>query len=105
DWFIATTPVDRGIPTETRQLSVMFSYNDIASVEALFRSRDHDIACLIMEPLKFEAPRDGFLHKVGELCRQHGVVFILDEMISGFKWDLRGAHRRFDAKPDLVTWG
>ncbi len=105
DWFIATTPVDRGIPPDTRQLSAMFGYNDIESVEALFRDNDHDIACLIMEPVKFDEPRDGFLHRVGELCRKHGVVYVLDEMISGFKWGLRGAQHHFGVKPDLSTWG
>jgi glutamate-1-semialdehyde 2,1-aminomutase len=105
DWFIATTPVDRGIPADTRALSVGFSYNDLASVEALFRDKNHDIACLIMEPVKFDAPRDDFLQKVGELCRRHGVVYVLDEMITGFKWDLRGAQRYFGVAPDLATWG
>ena len=105
DWFIATTPVDRGIPSDTRALSVGFSYNDLASVEALFRDKNHDIACLIMEPVKFDPPRDHFLQKVGELCRSHGVVYVLDEMISGFKWDLRGAQHYLDVKPDLATWG
>jgi glutamate-1-semialdehyde 2,1-aminomutase len=105
DWFIATTPVDRGIPTETRKLSAMFSYNDIDSVEALFRDPDHDIACLIMEPMKFDPPRGDFLRRVGELCREHAVVYVLDEMISGFKWGLRGAQHHFGVKPDLATWG
>jgi glutamate-1-semialdehyde 2,1-aminomutase len=105
DWFIATTPTDRGIPSDTRALSVGFSYNDFASVEALFRDKNHDIACLIMEPVKFDPPRDQFLQKVGELCRRHGVVYVLDEMISGFKWDLRGAQRYLDVEPDLATWG
>ncbi len=105
DWFIATTPVDRGIPAETRELSAIFSYNDLPSVEALFRSPDHDIACLIMEPVKFDPPRDDFLRKVGELCREHGVVYVLDEMICGFKWGLQGAQRHFGVTPDLATWG
>lgn len=105
DWFIATTPCDQGIPAETRNLSVSFSYNDIQSVEALFSVKNHDIACLIMEPVKFEPPRDNFLQKVGDLCREHGVVFIIDEMISGFKWSLRGAQDYYGAKPDLATWG
>lgn len=105
DWFIATTPVNRGIPAETRALSVGFSYNDFASVERLFREKNHDIACLIMEPVKFDPPRDDFLHQVGDLCRRHGVVYVLDEMITGFKWDLRGAQHYFGVTPDLATWG
>ena len=105
DWFIVTTPCDRGIPEQTRTLTAGFSYNDIASVQSLFEQKNHDIACLIMEPVKFDPPQDGFLQKVAELCRAHGVVFILDEMISGFKWGLKGAQHHFDVKPDLSTWG
>ena len=105
DWFIVTTPCDRGIPEQTRSLTAGFSYNDIASVQSLFEQKNHNIACLIMEPVKFDPPQDGFLQKVAELCRAHGVVFILDEMISGFKWGLKGAQHHFDVKPDLSTWG
>ena len=105
DWFIVTTPCDRGIPTQVRSMTVGFSYNDYASVEALLARNDHDIACLIMEPVKFDPPRDGFLQKVAALCKDRGVVFVLDEMISGFKWSLKGAQHYFGVKPDLATWG
>ena len=105
DWFIVTTPCDRGIPDNVRPLTVGFGYNDIASVEALFADPDHDIACLMMEPMKFDRPTDNFLTKVAELCRKNGVVFVLDEMISGFKWSLKGAQHHFGVRPDLSTWG
>lgn len=105
DWFIVTTPCDRGIPDQVRNMTVGFSYNDLASVEALFERNNHDIACLIMEPVKFDPPRDGFLQKVAALCKDRGVVFVLDEMISGFKWSLKGAQHYFGVTPDLATWG
>lgn len=105
DWFIVTTPCDRGIPSQVRSMTAAFSYNDYASVEALLADKDHDIACLIMEPVKFDPPRDDFLHKVAALCKERGVVLILDEMISGFKWSLKGAQDYFGVKPDLATWG
>ena len=105
DWFIATTACSAGIPPETRGLSVAFEYGNLESVEALFRTADHDIACLIMEPVKFAPPKEGFLEGARELCREHGTVFVLDEMISGFKWDIRGAQHYFGVDPDLSTWG
>ncbi len=105
DWFISTTPCDRGIPKVTHALTAGFSYNDIASVEALFAKPDHDIACLIMEPVKFDPPKDNFLQNVADLCTKNGVVFIIDEMISGFKWGLKGAQDYFGVKPDISTWG
>jgi glutamate-1-semialdehyde 2,1-aminomutase len=105
DWFIVTTPCDRGIPEQARSMAAGFSYNNYESVEALLANDDHDIACLIMEPVKFDPPKDDFLHKVAALCKDRGVVLILDEMISGFKWSLQGAHNYYGVKPDLATWG
>ena len=58
-----------------------------------------------MEPVKFDPPKDDFLHKVAALCKDRGVIFILDEMVSGFKWSLQGAHNYFGVKPDISTWG
>lgn len=105
DWFIITTPCDKGIPSRVREMTATFSYNNYESVEALLVDDDHDIACLIMEPVKFDPPRNDFLQKVAALCKDRGVILILDEMISGFKWSLRGAHHYLGVKPDLATWG
>lgn len=105
DWFIATTPCDKGIPSKVKEMTVGFSYNDYASVERLLADNDHDIACLIMEPVKFDPPKEDFLRKVAALCKDRGVLLILDEMITGFKWSLQGAHNYFGVKPDLATWG
>jgi glutamate-1-semialdehyde 2,1-aminomutase len=105
DWFISTTPCDLGIPAQVRSMTATFSYNNYESVEVLLADNDHDIACLIMEPVKFDPPVDNFLHKVAALCKDRGVLLILDEMISGFKWDLRGAHNYYGVKPDMATWG
>ncbi|MDP1671538.1 MAG: glutamate-1-semialdehyde 2,1-aminomutase [Burkholderiales bacterium] len=105
DWFIAATACDTGIPVQAKTLTAGFSYDNLSSVEELFSDKNHDIACLIMEPVKFSPPKEGFLEGVRELCSEHGVVFILDEMISGFKWALGGAQQYLDIKPDLATWG
>lgn len=105
DWFIAATACDTGIPAQAKTLTAGFSYDNLSSVEELFSDKNHDIACLIMEPVKFSPPKEGFLEGVRELCSEHGVVFILDEMISGFKWALGGAQEYLDITPDLATWG
>lgn len=105
DWFIVTTPCDLGIPESMRSMTAAFSYNNYESVETLLADNDHDIACLIMEPVKFDPPKDDFLHKVAALCKDRGVLLILDEMVSGFKWSMEGAHNYFGVKPDMATWG
>ncbi len=105
DWFIVTTPSNRGIPEKVSEMTVSFSYNDFESVKKLFEQDSHDIACLIMEPMKFDPPKDNFLKKVQMLCNEKNVVFIMDEMITGFKWSLKGAHNHFGVTADLSTWG
>jgi glutamate-1-semialdehyde 2,1-aminomutase len=105
DWFIGTTPMNAGIPDEIKALTVSFSYNKIASVEALFAQHPNRIACLILEPEKNDPPRDNFLHEVQRVCRENGALFILDEMITGFRYHLKGAQALFGLDPDLSTFG
>ena len=104
DWFIGSTPMASGIPPMTRQATVKFRYNDLASVEALFDQYPTQIACLIMEAETTEAPVDNFLHEVKRLCHEHGALFILDEIITGFRWNRSGAQHCYDIQPDLSTF-
>ncbi|HUG67157.1 MAG TPA: glutamate-1-semialdehyde 2,1-aminomutase [Pirellulaceae bacterium] len=105
DWFIGTTVMNAGIPSAFKDLTLAFRYNDIASVQALFDEYPDQIAGLILEPAKYEDPADGFLHQVQQLCRDHRALFILDEMITGFRWHNGGAQKVYDIVPDLSCFG
>jgi glutamate-1-semialdehyde 2,1-aminomutase len=105
DWFIGSTAMSAGIPEAIRDLTVKFNYNDLASVKALFENYPGQIACLIMEAETAVAPVDNFLHEVQRLCHEHGALFILDEIITGFRWHLGGAQKVHGIVPDLSTFG
>jgi glutamate-1-semialdehyde 2,1-aminomutase len=105
DWFIGSTPITRGITQSDIDNTKMFNYNNIESLEKLFAEFPNQIACVMLEPASSEHPKDNFLHKVKELCHKNGTVFILDEMITGFRWHLKGAQHYYDIKPDLCTFG
>ncbi len=105
DWFIGSTPLTRGIPQETIEKTKLFRYNDIASLEALISAHPGKFACVILEPAATEEPKDDFLQKVQALCRAHGIVFVLDEMITGFRWHMKGAQHLYGVTPDLCTFG
>ncbi len=105
DWFIGSTPMPAGIPPAIRELTVKFKYNNLASVQALFERYPGQIACVMLEAETTEAPRANFLHELQRFCHAHGAVFILDEMITGFRWHLGGAQRCYDLVPDLCTFG
>lgn len=105
DWYMGVKACNSGVPAELASLTLTFKYNDIASVEALFRQHPGEIACVILEPMEFDFPVDNFLHKVKDLCHQNGAVFILDEMITGFKLGFPGIQTELGIEPDLSTWG
>ncbi|WP_099864360.1 glutamate-1-semialdehyde 2,1-aminomutase [Pararhizobium haloflavum] len=105
DWFIGTTAMHAGIPDAIRQLTATFRYNDLESVASLFARYPGRIAALILEPARNEEPRDDFLHEVKRLCHANGALFILDEMITGFRWHARGAQHIYGIEPDLSCFG
>lgn len=105
DWFIGSTVMDRGVEAGAKRLTLKFRYNDVASLQKIFDENPGKVACVILEPATGTEPKDGFLHKVKDLCARNGAVFILDEMITGFRFHLNGAQTLFEVKPDLATFG
>ena len=105
DWFIGTTPMGAGVPEAVKQLSVTFHYNDLASVRELFAKYPDQIACVILEPCRLDEPKNNFLQELLRLCHENGALFILDEMITGFRWHKGGAQKTYDIVPDLSTFG
>ncbi|MBN1198259.1 MAG: glutamate-1-semialdehyde 2,1-aminomutase, partial [Bacteroidales bacterium] len=105
DWFIGDTPVQRGIPEDISALTTRFRYNDIKSLETLFREVPGQVACVIMQPAEYNPPHPGFLQQVKEMCERNGTLLILDEMITGFRWHLQGAQTYYGIIPDLSTFG
>ena len=105
DWYIGKKPNNSGVPEEISNLSLTFNYNNIDSLKALFEKYPSQISCVILEPMEFDFPENEFLHNVRRLCEKNGTVFILDEMITGFRLGYPGAHTMLDVEADLTTWG
>ncbi len=126
DWFIGTTQLKRGIPDEHVTHTLLFDYGDITSLERLFQEHPGRIAAVMLEPATTMTPCAGcecvdkwpqpacsacpsnagnFLRRVQDLCQRENSLFILDEMITGFRWDKAGAQTFFGVTPDLTTFG
>ncbi len=101
DWYVAVTDRNRGIPQAVQDLSFTFNYNDIQSV---VDSIDDDVACVILEPMVFEEPKDNFLQRLRDVCTRHGIVLIFDEMWTGFRLALGGAQQHFGVNADLMCY-
>lgn len=105
DWFIGTTAMSAGIPQAVRDLTVSFHYNDLESIRSLFATYPGKVACLMMEAETTTPPNEGFLQDAIQLCHENGALFILDEIITGFRWHLGGAQKVHHISPDLSTFG
>lgn len=124
DWFIGVTEIPKGIPDSHSANTLFFDYGDIESLKQLFTIYDGLIAAVMLEPATIETPcpkqcdkrsapscadcsfkTRNFLKEVEVLCREEDALFILDEMITGFRWDLKGAQHLYDVNPDLSTFG
>jgi glutamate-1-semialdehyde 2,1-aminomutase len=126
DWFIGSTPITKGIPSENVSLTLRFDYNDIQSLQLLFDQYPGQISAIMLEPATHLSPcpticdykeklssdcrpcsnrGNNFLVEVKRLCEIHDAILIFDEMRTGFRWHVSGAQQIFGVEPDLSTFG
>jgi glutamate-1-semialdehyde 2,1-aminomutase len=102
-------PDSPGVPQAIGSATLNARYNDLSSVEKLIDAHNNQIAALIVEPVVGNMgcvpPNKGFLQGLRSLCTKHNIVFILDEVMTGFRVSLGGAQQLYDINPDLTTMG
>ncbi len=124
DWFISTTPITKGIPP-TEELTFTFDFHDLKTLEELFAKYPNRIACVITEAITADTvicenrkhvdfcDQDSIeckgnakqLNAIRDLCHKNGSLFILDEIITGFRIDYKGAQNFYNVDPDISTFG
>jgi glutamate-1-semialdehyde 2,1-aminomutase len=105
DWYIGSTTRDKGVPEGVRKLTHKFNFNNIESLVGLIDEFRDQTAAVIIEPMNVAWPQDDFLLKVRELCTQHEIILIFDEVITGFRFSNGGAQGLFNVTPDLSAFG
>jgi glutamate-1-semialdehyde 2,1-aminomutase len=102
-------PNSPGVPSACADLTVTLPYNDLEAVRDCFAQQGDQIACLIVEPVAGNMncipAVDGYLQGLRDLCDQHGVLLIFDEVMTGFRVALGGAQALYGITPDLSTFG
>ncbi len=102
-------PGSAGVPAEIAHLTLALPYNDLGAVETAFAAHPDAIAAVIVEPIVGNAgciaPAEGYLAGLRALTARHGALFIVDEVMTGFRVALGGACRLYAIDPDLITLG
>ncbi|UQZ90139.1 glutamate-1-semialdehyde-2,1-aminomutase [Deltaproteobacteria bacterium Smac51] len=98
-----------GIPAALAELTLTVPYNDVNALTETFAKHGKDIAAVIVEPVAGNMgvvlPEPDFLPAIEKLTREHGALFICDEVITGFRLTVGGAQKHFGLKPDLTMLG
>ena len=102
-------PDSAGVPADFAKHTLVASFNDEESVNALFAANRNDIAAVILEPVPGNAglylPRPGYLEFLRRITAENGAVLIFDEVMTGFRLAPGGAQERFGIRPDLSCFG
>jgi glutamate-1-semialdehyde 2,1-aminomutase len=97
-----------GQPKNVTENVIVLTWNDLDALEETLKHSAHEIAAVITEPIMFNnggiLPKEGYLSGVRELTKKYGVLFIFDEIITGFRLALGGAQEYFGVIPDLCTF-
>lgn len=102
-------PDSAGIPSSTLDDVVLAPWNDVAALERVMRKHGRELAAVITEPIMANMgcilPRDGYLERMGTLAREYGALFILDEVVTGFRYAPGGCQQYYGLQPDVSTFG
>ncbi len=105
----ARIPDSEGIPPATFDDVVLAPWNDIAVLERIMQKHGRALAAVITEPIMANMgcipPREGYLQRLRELTRDYGVLLILDEVVTGFRYGLGGCQEYYGIQPDISTFG
>lgn len=109
DWSYGGAGTDRtpyGVPKSAAADILTFNYNDLNSLEEVFKQNRGKVACVIMQPFESskELPKEGFLEGVKKITHENDAVLIFDEIRTGFRVALGGALEYFNVTPDMACF-
>ena len=105
DWFIGKTLCNNGVPAAVQALSVTYDSTRPDTLAQLFREHPGRIACAITEPEEAIPGDPAAIREVERLTRSNGALFIVDEMVTGYRAGWPGSCATHGLTPDLTTWG
>lgn len=105
DWFVGTTPCNSGIPEAVQSMSLTYDSLRPETLDRLFKDHPGQIACVVTEPEELIPSTPDALREVARIAKRNGAVFVVDEMVTGFRAAWPGAHIAQGIEADLATWG
>ncbi len=93
-----------GVPSGLAGTNLPFHYNNLDEFNALMEKHKGKIAAVVMEPIRNDYPKDGFLDKIREACTKEDIVLVFDEVSAGFRLCVGGSHKVLGVEPDIAVF-
>lgn len=117
DWYLSSNLADDealdghllpglepvGVPRELTQTAIGFRFNDPKGLKQLYAQHKEKTGVIVLETIRNEPPNEDFLREI-ERIRRDGVVFVVDEITSGWRLNVGGAHLLYGIKPDIAVF-
>ncbi|MGA2418076.1 MAG: aminotransferase class III-fold pyridoxal phosphate-dependent enzyme [Candidatus Staskawiczbacteria bacterium] len=117
DWYLASNLADdknldghlikglepKGVPRALKGTAIPFHYNNIGELEKII-AENKDIGVIILEPIRYQEPENGFLQKVKKIANETEAVLVFDEVSSGFRFNIGGVHLKYGVNPDIAVF-
>jgi len=118
DWYISANLTDdssldghllpglgpNGVPRALKGTSLPFAYNDIKAFKKLISENKDKVGVIVLEAIRSVPPEDEFIKVLRETATKENIVLIVDEITSGFRLNLGGAHLLYGIKPDIAVF-
>jgi glutamate-1-semialdehyde 2,1-aminomutase len=101
---MATGLVPRGVPKSLKGTSIPFYFNNVEQLKGLLETHGHELAAVVMEPIRNEEPTTEFINLIKEINTEYKIPLIIDEISSGFRLNTGGAHMLFSIEPDVAVF-
>ncbi|MFP9191439.1 aspartate aminotransferase family protein [Natrialbaceae archaeon A-CW1-1] len=99
--------ISTGIPESAVEDTIVLPFNDLDEIADTVDEYEDEVASIILEPVAHDMgcvpPREGYLQGLRDICDEHGIVLIFDEIITGFRHGMGGVQAREGVTPDLTT--
>ena len=93
-----------GVPAGLTGTALPFHYGDLPDLQRIVRENHGQLAAIVMEPIRNEAPTPEFLDSVRAIADEIGAVLVVDEISAGFRMNAGGAHLRLGLRPDIAVF-
>lgn len=118
DWYLAANLADDknldghllsglnplGVPRGLKGTAIPFSFNNVKEFNKVYEKNKNKIAAIVLEPIRNVYPDKNFINQIQKKCKKNNIPLIIDEVSSGFRLCLGGAHLVFGIEPDIAVF-